>query len=355
MTDREGIDTLIPDLQVRINEQDLLTEARADLISVSVLEDVNAAGTFTFTLLCWDGVNMRVKWIDDDLFQAGSNVEIKMGYRDNLQTLFKGEITGLEPEFSAHEPPTLTVRGYDRRHRLMGKKKTRTFMNMKDSEIAGQIAGDWGLTPETEDSRVTIDYVLQHNQTDFEFLQNRAHRIGYEMVVSDRTLYFRARRNSGNASVTLRREIELVDFNVRLSTIGQVEEVFVRGWDPGNKEEYVARSGAGEEPSMGRSASGSTAARQAFGNTGGTTVDMPVFSQAEADQLAGGWLNEIAMTYIEGYGLCIGIADLRAGALVEIEGVGRRFSGPYYVTSAEHRYSPSTGYRTAITVRRNAT
>ena len=88
---------------------------------------------------------------------------------------------------------------------------------------------------------------------------------------------------------------------------------------------------------------------------GETTVDRPVLSQAEADQLAASWLTEIAMTYIEGYGLCIGIADLRAGELVEIEGLGRRFSGPYYVTSAEHRYSPSSGYRTAITVRRNAT
>ncbi|MCP4341410.1 MAG: phage late control D family protein [Desulfobulbaceae bacterium] len=355
MAERQGIDTLIPDLQVRIDEQDIVSEVRADLISVSVLEDVNSIGTFTFTLLCWDGVEMQVKWIDDDMFETGNNVEIKMGYRDDLKTLFKGEITGLEPEFPEDAPPTLTVRGYDRRHRLMGKIKTRTFTNMKDSDIAGQIAGDWGLTPETEDSQVTIDYVLQHNQSDLEFMQSRAQRIGYEVVISDRTLYFRARRNSGNATVTLRREVELIDFSVRLSIIGQVEEVFVRGWDPSKKQEYVARSAAGEEPLMGNSATGSTAARQAFGNTGETSVDRPVLSQAEADQLAASRLKEIAMTYIEGYGLCIGIADLRAGELVEIEGVGRRFSGPYYVTSAEHRYSPSSGYRTAITVRRNAT
>ena len=73
-----------------------------------------------------------------------------MGYRDNMKTLFKGEITGLEPEFPKDESPKLTVTGYDRRHRLMGKRKSRTFLNMKDSEIANQIAGDWSLTPKIE-------------------------------------------------------------------------------------------------------------------------------------------------------------------------------------------------------------
>jgi hypothetical protein len=32
-----------------------------------------------------------------------------------------------------------------------------------------------------------------------------------------------------------------------------------------------------------------------------------------------------------------------------------RFSGSYYVTSTEHSYKPSIGYRTAFSVRRNAT
>ena len=44
--------------------------------------------------------------------------------------------------------------------------------------------------------------------------------------------------------------------------------------------------------------------------------------------------------YVEGYGTCIGDPELRAGTLVEIEGLGKRFSGSYYVTSTEHSYRP---------------
>ena len=355
MAARRVVDTLIPDVRVRIkNERDLPFDPKADLISVTVFEDVNVTGMFTFTLVCWDSVEMRVRWIDDDFLSEGSDVEIDMGYRDNMETLFKGEITGLEPEFPNAQPPVLTVRGYDRRHRLMGKRKSRTFLNMKDGEIANQIAGDWSLSPEVEDTQVRLDYVLQNNQTDFEFLQERANRIGYEMVVTDTTLHFRPRKSNGSAVLTLRREVELLDFSARLTTMGQVEEVCVRGWDPKDKKEVTARSQTGDERQMGGSASGPAATRRAFNGTGHTTVRMPLLSQAEADQLAKGWFGEMALRYVEGHGVCIGQPDLRAGTLVQIDGVGRRFSGTYYVTSTEHSYRSNIGYRTAFSVRRNA-
>ena len=43
-----------------------------------------------------------------------------------------------------------------------------------------------------------------------------------------------------------------------------------------------------------------------------------------------------------------GEPELRPGVLVQIEGIGKRFSGAYYVMSTEHSYRPGTGYRTVI-------
>ena len=78
-------------------------------------------------------------------------------------------------------------------------------------------------------------------------------------------------------------------------------------------------------------------------------------SQTEADQLARGSFGEMALHYVEGRGVCIGNPKLRAGTLVEIEGLGERFSGAYYITTTEHAFRPGSGYRTTFTVRRNAT
>lgn len=355
MNDQRNFDTLTPEIHLFINGTELPSEAKADIISVSILEDVNATGMCAFKLKCWDVEKMQVKWIDDDLFSEGNSVDIEMGYLDKMAMLFEGEITGLEPEFPKDEASTMTVRGYDRRHRLMGKHQTRTFLNMKDSDIARQIAGDWSLgSSHIEDSGITHEYVLQNSQTDFEFLQSRARRIGYEMVVTSRDLHFRPRRNQGSADITLRREVDLLDFSARLTAIGQIQEVMVQGWNPKEKEKVVSRAEVGDEPNMGGSASGPSKVQQVFGNTGGTTVDQPVSEQGEADQLAKGSFGEMALHYVEGRGICIGNPELRAGKLVDIEGLGSRFSGTYYITTTEHAFRPGSGYRTTFTVRRNA-
>ena len=106
------------------------------------------------------------------------------------------------------------------------------------------------------------------------------------MVVTDTALQFRPRKNDGSATLTLRREVELLEFNVRLTTMRQVEEMFVQGWNPKDKKEVVAHSRTGDERPMDGSTSGPAMVRRVFSGTGGKTVNTPVSSQAEADQLA---------------------------------------------------------------------
>lgn len=351
-----GTETLAPEFGIRINGSDLPLKARSDVIMLAVHQDVTAPGMFTLRLITWDITAIEITWADDELFAVGNEVEIQMGYVDDLHTLMVGEITGLEPEFCADEVPMLTVRGYDRRHRLLRGRKTRSFTQVKDSDIASQIATNAELKAQATDTGVTLDYVLQHNQTDLEFLQDRARRIGYEVVVENKTLQFRPRQHTGSEVLTLDRERELVEFYPRLTTLNQVGAVAVRGWNPRDKQAIVGQAASGDESTrMGGSTIGPAAVDAAFGGTDTASVDRPVFSQAEADQIARGRFDELALAYITGEGSCIGRTDLRAGILIGIEGLGRRFSGPYYVTSSTHSYAPERGYRTAFTVRRNAT
>lgn len=355
-SNRRGIDTLAPEFDIRIDGQDLPLKAKVDLQGVTVHEDIGAASMFALRIMNWEGAQAKVKWVDDDLFREGREVRVHMGYRDRTDEMIAGEITGLEPEFLAEDVPMLTVRGYDRRHRLMRCRKTHSFLKMKDSDIASQIARDASLIPRTEDTAVMHDYVLQHNQTDLEFLAGRAARIGYEVVVDDTTLYFRPPQNTGSEAVTLRRSVDLMEFWPRLTTMTQVPEVHVRGWDRKEKKEIVGKAKVGDETTtMGGENSGPKTAQGAFDQAESSRVNRPVFSQPEADQIAKGLYNEMALAHITGEGVCIGRTDLRPGKLIKMEDLGRRFSGLYYVTSTTHVYSIVHGYRTEFTCRRNAT
>jgi len=77
-------------------------------------------------------------------------------------------------------------------------------------------------------------------------------------------------------------------------------------------------------------------------------------SQGEALQIAKGKFNDMLVTFITGEGTAIGNTNIRAGEVLELQGLGQRFSGLYYVTSASHSID-QRGYTTKFTVERNAT
>lgn len=354
MSNYGGVKTLSPNIRVLIQGQKLSPEAKADLISAKVYEDIEVPSMFTLEFSSWNLAKGKLTWIDDELFDIGNEVEIQMGYENQLQTVIVGEITGLEPEFERDSPPVLVVRGHDMRHRLLRGTKTKSYAKMKDSEIASQIARARGLSPKVKDTEVKHEYVLQHNQTDWDFLQSRAQRIGYEVVVDNKTLYFQPPQNDSQKVVTLKWEENLTEFFPRLSTMGQVQEVEVRGWIPKDKEEVMGKAAAGKEGSkMGGKTTGPKAV-DSFGKSVSTVVSQPVSSKAEADQIAAGQFKEMAIAYILAEGSCTGIPTIRITKTIEVAGVGKRFSGLYYVNSTEHRYSESQGYTTFFVAKRTA-
>jgi phage protein D len=345
---------IVPEFDVTINGQALPDGVRPFIGSVVVDDSLAWPSMFAVHLSSSFELDNVNEWIDDSRFAVGNVVEIKLGYGNDLESLIVGEITGLEPEFVVDRLPSVVVRGYDRRHRLQRGRKTRTFVKQKDSDIASAVAKEAQLKADSVDSRVTHDYVIQANQTDLEFLQERAGRIQYEVFVFDKTLHFRPVQNGESEVLTLTIGEHLLEFYPRLSMVRQISEVSVRGWNPQEKKEVLSTAQVGFEfAKMGGEKSGPQI-NNAFGSIKDVLSMQPAMTQAEADQMAKAALNQKALSLIEGEGLCLGRTDLRAGKVIKIADVGKRFSGQYYVTTAIHRYTAQGGYRTQFQVRRNA-
>ncbi len=347
---------LNPNIKILVQGKPLTPEVEADFVSATVSEDLEAPSMFELKFVTWDVEKQEFTWIDQEVFELGDTVEIQMGYKKDLQTVMVGEITGLEPEFFQDETPILVVRGHDFRHRLLRGRQTKSFTQMKDSEIVSQIAKGKGLTPKVEDTKVKLEYVLQHNQTDWEFVQERAARLGYEVAVDNKTLYFRPPDNGEQKLLTLTYGDDLDEFFPRLSTMNQVYQVKVQGWLPKEKKPILGKAAVGKEGgTMKGSTSGAKEVQKAFGLSSDTIVNQSVSSKAEADRMALGQFKERLLDYITGEGTCQGYPNLRAGKVIEIAGVGKKFGGLYYLMTVEHSYSESQGYQTFFTVRRNAT
>lgn len=344
----------IPESAIRVNGRRLEGTVAWQVSSILVEEHVDLPSLFALELGASDDLDAAATWLDDDkLFALGDEIAIQLGYTDSaLRPVIAGEVTALEIECTASGLPRLTVRGYDRRHRLQRGRQVRTFAKKKDSEIAQQIARERGLSARVVDSKTTHEYVVQANQTDLAFLQERARRIHYEVVVEDKVLHFRPVAYDSAPVLSLSIDNELSEFRAQLSSAGQASRVKARGWSVKDKKAVVAQ--ASNFPSMGGQASGAALVRKAFGEAEELMTWEPVESQQEADARAKARLASVALGFVRGEGACPGRTDLRAGKVIEITGVGKRFSGPYYVTAVSHHYGPD-GYSTRFTAWRNST
>ena len=173
---------LVASFDISVNGSPITVEAHAHVVAVTVEDDAEWPSMFSVELAATMDQDDPLVWVDNDLFAVGGAVEVRLGYEDSPEQVFVGEITGLEPQFSLSRLPLLVVRGYDRRHRLTRGRRTRSFLQQKDSDIAAKIASEAGLSAEATDSEVTHEYVLQANQSDMEFLRERARRIHYEVA-----------------------------------------------------------------------------------------------------------------------------------------------------------------------------
>ena len=330
----------------------------------------------------------------DANLSIGTGVEVFGGAPDSMEakSLIKGEVTSIEAICQDLHIYTV-VRGYEKAHRLQRARRTRTFVNMTDSDIANKVASDAGLDIGTvDDTSTTHDHIAQVAQTDWEFLKQRARENGFETGVAGGEFFFRrppgmpagggglggalAAAASAAASLLgiggskLTFKDNLIAFFPRVTGANLTPEVEVRFWDPKGAQAVVGNTGirsdtakiSGQDPAAladsfggmslplgitlpaipGLPSLGSEPSSKAF-----LVVDHPLASgsaaSGAADEMAKGVAEHIASAFAEAEGYAVGNPDLQAGAQVEVAGVPDTFAGTWTVTNARHVFDENEG------------
>jgi phage protein D len=340
--------------------------------------------------------------VKDAGLTIGTTIEISAGAPDSDSTtsLIKGEVTSIEAICQEGLIYSI-VRGYEKAHRLQRAKRTKTFLNMKDSEIITQVAEDAGLEKgEVEETSVAHEHIAQIAQTDWDFLQQRSREIGYEFGVVGGKFFFRkgsGRKDSGGGgllggivdalsslfgSSKLTFKDKLHTFLPRLSAANLTPDVEVRVWDPKDARVAVAKVDAatgsatidGQDPvKLAKSFTDglislpslpaipaipgmpSLDLGQQASNTAYLVVDRPLgvgtAADTAAEAAAKGVADHIASTFAEAEGDATGDPNIQAGAEIEIDGVPEQFCGKWFVTNARHVFDANeSGYHTRFWV-----
>jgi phage protein D/phage baseplate assembly protein gpV len=332
-----------------------------DTVEVIVDTSVFMPGMFVIVVEEKPEIPGIYKYIDNALmFRLGARVEISAKAIDltsmlpKSNTLIKGEITSVEPIFSASGRAQLRIRGYDLGHRLTLGKKTRTFGDgnpmvptLTDMQIVATIAADNGLIPKVDMKGLKglmYHYVLQYNQSDWDFLWSRAQMLGYQVYVDDRTLCFEPAGKERGKPVALVWQQNLTRFEPRIVASGAVTSVSATGWDGDKKMEVSGSSSVHLSSTMavipGAALPGSKQVVTAYMKRPKDAVVEPgMTTPAMASALAAARFAEHESSFVRASGeLEMGDPFLVAGTTLLVTNVGARFSGKYFATEARHVY-----------------
>jgi len=364
------------ELSVKVDGVPLPGALFGDVLEITVDTDVFMPSMFTILLNDTPVVTGQplLKHTDNALlFRIGCKVEItaKAELPPNpvpaSKALIEGYITSIEPQFREDGQVLLRIRGYDAAHRLTLGKKTRAWgtglaPTVTEAEIVNKIAGENGLTPVVNIAGlagVMYDYVMQYNQSDWDFLWARARLFGYQVYVDGKSLVFGPAGLPRNpVPVNLIWAMDLRSFRPRLVTAGAINSVMARGWNSDLKQESVgsnipaaAALDMPSSPTVSKGLSGSVAITTAgFGSQNKDYVLDPIINNpAIGVVVATARFLQHESHYVAASGECNGNPNLVAGCNAVVINVGVRFAGTYFVTQARHIYR-NGDYRVAFEV-----
>lgn len=288
-------------------------------------------------------------YFDRKLLDFGKTFTVKL----DADVLFDGRIMALEGDFPEGAPPNVTVLVEDRFQDLRMTRRTRSFEDVTDADVAQRIASDHGLTTEVSADGPTYKMLAQVNQSDLAFLRERARSIDAELWMDDTKLCLKKRADRRTSAIELTLARELQTFRVLADLAAQRTSVTANGWDVSGKS--ALQHEAEESVLTGElngDTSGASILRDALGERKEAIAHGVPLNSNEVQALAESSFKHCARRFVVGRGVATTQAKLRVGALLDLKALGPLFNGHYYVVGVRHLFDSTKGLRTEFTAER---
>lgn len=309
--------------------------------------------------------------VDDELFEPGVVVSFELEPPGGLlQRLFEGPVTHVRPHFETIESNSyLEVLAMDAAVLLDAEERVAAWPNMTDSDVVSEVLSGYQIPVEADDTAVLYDedrQLLMQRGTDWRFLQHLAQRNGarfyfeYDSVREEVVAHFAVPDLEAPPQpdvVILQDDSSLTWADLQLVATGPVTRT-AAALDPIGKQivrgdgtpalAVLGDDDAADAVEQGLKAAGAT------GSVGLVRDPFPLDEAIGAETTAA---TDAARLVIELRGeldpsLYRGL--LRARRPVLVRGVGRRFSGVYYVQSVRTTLEDATLLQSFVATR-NAT
>jgi uncharacterized protein involved in type VI secretion and phage assembly len=324
-------------------------DQRMEVLALDVRREFNRIPSARLTMSDGDVPARKFPLSDGATFAPGAEIEIKArweGEPGSETTLFKGLVVRHALELGARGV-VLRVEVKDKALKMTRGRRSAVWKDVSDADVVKRLVGDAGLKAATVDATsYQHKSLVQYQCTDWDFLLTRAQALGLQVGVVDGQVSMRAPALGAAPALKIAYGIdEVYDSEFELDGLDQTPGIDGLGWDPKNQAVVKASGAAKAEPAQG--SDGGAQVARALGLAARTLVHGAAIEQGELKAWADGQLTQGRLTMLRGRVSIRGRGAAALFDLVELAGVGKRFSGKGLVSALAHRIDDQ-GWRTDL-------
>lgn len=342
-----------PAFKITLAGKPMKPELLNSITSINVEKEISGADKIYFEVQ--DQMEHgKFMWLDKDVFEMGSEINVQLGYTGKMTHKAVAHISSISTKFSSGLTPTFTIEATHKAFNLLSdKNEMLSYSKKKDSDIVKDIAGKVGLRAKVDVTKIMFeDKNSSGKESYLDFIKRLVSQNSrYEFFISAGKLFFREAATGGKPVVKLKWGQHLENFSPTVNLSKMITTVKVNSSE--DKKDINEEAKAGEEKKVDPGKTlGSQKAKKQYGEK---MISIPVghgASQKELKELALAKLEETNADYVTASASTVGIPELKPGVCVQLEGLGKKFSGKYYVTKTKHTID-SSGYKVNFDVRSN--
>ena len=342
---------LVPTWKVKVGNKDVdKADYKGTLRRVTVTNVMNGVNT---AVLEFDARYSKNEVLVKKDFKLEQDVEIKMGYKDEVETVFKGSVTGFETSLSNDENGVVRVLCSASLYKAANGVKLRSYEKKSHSDVIKEIFGLYGIKCSVENMGVKKNYILQNGMTDLDYVMAIAKRYGMTLFQHDGTVYIGNDIDGkiNSEKVCLEWGHNMISFNAHEGIEGQIGECTFVGTDC-RKNESI--EGTASIKDVGLQIGGDSWKSENSKNWMSVFKNDSMESVEEAKALAKAVLQENSMNFQTAVAESEGQNKIFPAKRIVIKAVGEYFSGTWLVERAVHDCCMEEGgFRTMAWLKRN--
>lgn len=303
--------------------------------SIVVERAANRIGSATITLLDGEPSSQDFPISNAEDFLPGKEISIQAGYHSEEAVIFKGVVVRQAVRTFEQRSSQLEIHCKDKAVALSIGRKNAYYYELTDSDVIEEILDRVGLAGDVAPTSVTHQEMVQFQATDWDFICSRAEANGMLVYTQGDTVQVAPPDLGQEAAQTLAYGGNLLDVEAEMDARHQYGAVHAYGWNAAEQEllDLEGEPPAGELP-------GNVAPDDLSGVIGLATYDLRHgggIKDVELQQQANAFLLKSRLAKVQARVRIQGLGSLRPGQLVKLEGVGDRFTGPFFVAGVQHQ------------------